>query len=80
MDVEDIVVLLSIDLIGVVPDDEYIITQTNRGEPVVSNSKAPSGKAYMEIARRILGENLEVTIPGREKGVFAKIKRIFSKK
>ncbi len=80
MDVEDIVELLSIDLIGVVPDDEYIITQTNRGEPVVSNSKAPSGKAYMEIARRILGENLEVTIPGREKGVFAKIKRIFSKK
>jgi len=33
MDVEDIVDLLSIDLIGVVPDDEYIITQTNKGEP-----------------------------------------------
>ena len=36
MDVEDIVDLLSIDLIGVVPDDEYIITQTNKGEPVVT--------------------------------------------
>ena len=36
MDVDDIVDLLSIDLIGVVPDDEYIITQTNKGEPVVS--------------------------------------------
>ena len=45
MDVTDIVDLLSIDLIGVVPDDEYIITQTNKGEPVVSNKKAPSGKA-----------------------------------
>ena len=80
MDVEDIVDLLSIDLIGVVPDDEYIITQTNKGEPVVSNHKAPSGKAYIEIARRILGENIEVTIPGRKESFFAKLKHRFSKK
>ena len=45
MDVDDIVDLLSIDLIGVVPDDEYIITQTNKGEPVIQNRKAPSGKS-----------------------------------
>ena len=70
MDVEDILDLLSIDLIGVVPEDEYIITQTNKGEPVVTNKKAPSGKAYIEIARRILGENVEVTIPGRKKESF----------
>lgn len=79
MDVEDIVDLLSIDLIGVVPDDEYIITYTNKGEPVISNKKAPSGKAYREIAKRILGEQIEITVPGRENGIFTKIKRIFSK-
>ncbi len=73
MDVEDIVDLLSIDLIGVIPDDEYIITQTNKGEPAVSNKKAPSGKGYMEIARRILGENIDITIPGRDEGFFSKI-------
>lgn len=73
MDVEDIVDLLSIDLIGVIPDDEYIITQTNKGEPAVSNKKAPSGKVYMEIARRILGENIDITIPGRDEGFFSKI-------
>ena len=81
MDVEDILDLLSIDLIGVVPEDEYIITQTNKGEPAVSNKKAPSGKAYIEVARRILGENVEVTIPGRKKeGFWQKIKNIFKKK
>ena len=80
MDVDDIVDLLSIDLIGVVPDDEYIITQTNKGEPVIQNKKAPSGKAYLEIAKRILGEDIEITIPGREKGFWAKLKRIFGKK
>lgn len=42
MEVDDIVDLLSIDLIGVVPDDEYIISQTNKGEPVIANKRAPS--------------------------------------
>ena len=79
MDVDDIVDLLSIDLIGVVPDDENIIIQTNKGEPVITNKKAPSGKAYIEISRRILGENIEVTVPGKEKGFFAKLKRLFKK-
>ena len=77
MDVEDILDLLSIDLIGVVPEDENIITQTNKGEPVVANKKAASGKAYIEIARRILGENVEITIPGRKKESF--FSRIFKK-
>ena len=80
MDVDDIVDLLSIDLIGVIPDDEYIITQTNKGEPAVSNKKAPSGKAYLEIARRILGDNIEVTIPGRDEGFFTKLLNFFRRK
>ncbi len=80
MEVEDIVDLLSVDLIGVVPDDEYIITQTNKGEPVIKNKRAPSGKAYIEIARRVLGENIEVTIPGKEKGLWDKIKKWFKRK
>ena len=79
MEVEDIVDLLSVDLIGVVPDDEYIITQTNKEEPVIKNKKAPSGKAYIEIARRILGENIDVTIPGKKQGIWEKIKGWFRK-
>ena len=80
MDVEDIVELLSIDLIGVIPDDEYIITQTNKGEPAVINKKAPSGRAYVEIARRILGESIDVTIPGKDEKFLDKIKNVFRKK
>ena len=49
-------------------------------KPVIRNKRAPSGKAYIEIARRILGENIEVTIPGKETGLWAKIKIWFSKK
>ena len=53
-----------------------LLLGTNKGEPVVQNRKAPSGRAYLEIARRILGENIEVTIPGREKGFLEKIKKL----
>ena len=79
MDVEDIVDLLAIDLIGVVPDDEYIIMHTNKGEPVISNKKAPAGKAYIEISRRVLGENVEITIPGKKESLWKRIKGIFVK-
>lgn len=80
MDVDDIVDLLSIDLIGVIPDDEFIITQTNKGEPAVSNRKAPAGKAYLEIARRILGDNIDVTVPGRDESFLSKIANFFKRK
>lgn len=80
MDVDDIVELLSIDLIGVIPDDEYIITQTNKGEPAVSNKKSPSGRGYMEIAQRLMGENIEITIPGRNEGILSKVFGVFKRK
>ena len=80
MEVDDIIDLLSIDLIGVVPDDEHIISQTNKGEPVIQNKHAPSGKAYLEIAKRVLGENIDITIPGKENSFIAKIKAFFARK
>ena len=78
MDAQDIVELLSINLIGAIPDDENVIIQTNKGEPSVTNSKSLSGKAYMETARRILGEDIPVTIPGKKESFFGKLKKIFS--
>ena len=53
MDANDIVELLSVKLIGAIPDDENVIIQTNKGEPSVTNPKSLSGKAYMETAKRM---------------------------
>ena len=79
MDANDIVELLSIKLIGAIPDDENVIIQTNKGEPSVTNAKSMSGRAYMETARRILGEDIEVTIPGKEEGAWKKFKAFLAK-
>ena len=57
MSAEDVVEILAVDLIGVVPDDENIVVSTNQGEPLVG-SDALAGKAYMNICRRIIGEDV----------------------
>jgi len=58
MDIEDIVDILAIDLLGVVPEDEKIIVSTNRGEPAVMDGVSQAGEAYRRIAQRIRGEEI----------------------
>ncbi|GIL15417.1 MAG: site-determining protein [Chloroflexota bacterium] len=55
---EDVLEILAIDLIGIIPEDENIITSTNRGQPVAFEAKTQAGQAYGRIAARLLGENV----------------------
>ncbi len=58
MDIDDMIEILAIDLLGVVPDDEFIVVSTNRGEPAVLNPASRAGEAYRNITRRLMGENV----------------------
>lgn len=61
MDVDDVLEILSIKLLGIVPEDQDIIISTNRGEPVVlrDGDKLPkSTMAYRNIAGRIAGQDV----------------------
>lgn len=81
MNMDDIIDILAIDLLGIVPDDEAIVVSTNKGEPVVIDEKALSGKAYRNITRRIIGEEVELLdLDTNEEGKFSKIlKLLFGK-
>ncbi len=57
MSLDDVVDILSISLIGAVPDDENIVISTNNGEPLVG-SDTLAGKAYMNICKRVMGEDV----------------------
>ncbi|MFW6035521.1 MAG: septum site-determining protein MinD [Halothermotrichaceae bacterium] len=76
MDIDDMIEILAINLLGVVPEDENIVVSTNRGEPVVLKSdKSQAGSAFSNIARRIEGE--ELPLMSLEKDTFIKkLKRI----
>lgn len=61
MDVDDVLEILSVKLLGLVPEDKEIIVSTNRGEPLTLREGANLPKAtmaYRNIARRIAGEDV----------------------
>jgi septum site-determining protein MinD len=58
MTVEDVSEILAIDLLGVVPDDESIVTSTNRGEPASLDPDSRAGQAFRNIAARIDGDDV----------------------
>lgn len=58
LNIDDMLDILSIKLLGVIPDDEKIIISTNRGEPIVTDEESPAGRAYRNIARRLAGQEV----------------------
>ena len=80
MDVSEITTHLSIDLLGVITDNEGVISASNRGEPVVMNSSNRASLGYRNIARRLLGESVPLmSIEEEKKGFWAKLKALFSR-
>ncbi|WP_126427942.1 septum site-determining protein MinD [Brevibacillus marinus] len=75
LDVEDILAVLAIDLIGVVPDDEHVIKSANRGEPAVMNHESRAAIAYRNIARRLLGESVPLLPLEEKKGIFNRMRK-----
>lgn len=63
---EDVLELLAVELIGLVPEDEGVITSTNRGMPVVMDGRSRAGQAFRNIAQRLMGA--EVSFLDLEEG------------
>lgn len=77
LDVNDICQVLAIDLLGIVPDDERVIAGSNQGEPVALNPAYPSGIAYRNIARRMLGDMVPLMVIDNKPGAFHKLRKLF---
>ncbi len=80
MNIDDIVEILAVELLGVVPDDEKIVVSTNRGEPAVVDTQSRAGEAYRNIARRLQGENVPFMNLDVEEGFFTRLKKVFGLK
>lgn len=79
MDIDDILEILAIDLIGVVPEDEKIVVSTNTGEPAVSDQASVAGQAYRNIARRVMGEEVPVMDLTVNESFLTKLFNLFKK-
>lgn len=74
LEVDDIVEMLGIDLLGVIPEDEHIVVSSNKGEPAVFDGKSKAGAAFENTARRLMGEQVEI-LPLRTDGLWDWLKR-----
>lgn len=77
LDIDEICAILAIDLLGIVPDDEYVIKAANSGEPTVMNPNSKASAAYRNIARRILGDSVPLMALVEKSGLFSKVRKFF---
>jgi len=69
--VEDVLEILSIPLLGIIPESEEVLRASNLGSPVtLSNPDSAPSRAYFEAVRRLEGEKLDVSVPVERKGLF----------
>ena len=73
---EDVLDVLAIDLIGVVPEDDGVITASNQGLPVALNPRSKAGKAFREIAQRLMGEDIPLEALQSPNGFIRRISRL----
>jgi septum site-determining protein MinD len=72
--VEDVLEILSIPLLGIIPESEEVLKASNLGAPVTLNnpSSAPA-RAYYDAVRRLRGETLEISVPADRKGLMGRL-------
>lgn len=73
---DDVLELLAVDLIGIIPDDENVITSTNRGVPIAIDGRSKAGQAFRNIAKRIRGEQVPFLDLDERGGIFGKLSRL----
>jgi len=79
LEVEDVLEILGVKLIGIVPEDEKILISTNIGSPASldDSSKIGAGTAFRDIARRIRGEEVQYPSYEPQGGFLAGLRRLF---
>jgi len=78
MDIDEITRHLSVDLLGIIFEDDQVVRSSNKGNPVVLDPDNVASQGYRNIARRILGETVPLMTIKEEKMSFWQ--KIFGRK
>jgi len=60
LSIEDVKEILSIPVLGVIPESESVLKASNTGTPVVFDQESPAGRAYLDAVARFVGEQREM--------------------
>ncbi len=74
LSVEDIIDILDIDLLGVIPESEAVLSSSNKGDPVILDSNTNAGQAYSDLVSRFLGDDVPHRfLEAKRKGLLSRI-------
>jgi septum site-determining protein MinD len=74
MSVSDVKEILGLDVVGVVPESQDVLTASNAGTPVILNESSDASQAYDDAVSRLLGETKPLRfIEEPKKGFFARV-------
>jgi septum site-determining protein MinD len=73
LSVDDVQEILSLHLLGVIPESKSVLNASNSGVPVILDEKSDAGQAYADVVARYLGENRPHRFIEDKKGFFGKI-------
>lgn len=76
LSVDDVQEILSLHLLGVIPESKSVLNASNSGIPVILDEQSDAGQAYADIVARYLGEDKPHRfIDAEKKGLFGKLFR-----
>jgi len=76
LSVEDVQDILSLHLLGVIPESQSVLSASNAGEPIILDENSDAGQAYLDIVDRYLGEDKPHRfIDEAKKGLFGRLFR-----
>lgn len=74
MSVEDITDLLSVPLLGVIPESESVLSASNSGLPVIHDQNSIAGLAYADMVQRFLGNDRPLRfLEPQKKGILQRL-------
>ena len=74
LSIDDVLEILSIPLLGIIPESEDVLRASNVGSPVtLSGAATAPARAYQDAARRLKGETVPMVIPGDKKPFFSRL-------
>lgn len=56
LSLEDVQEILSLELLGIIPESKSVLSASNAGIPVILDEKSEAGQAYADVVARYLGE------------------------
>lgn len=74
---DDVYDILGLEIVGIIPEDELVLSASNSGIPVSLNLDSKAGMAFNNVARRMLGEDLPFMKLDAKPGLLRRLAQLF---